>query len=533
MFTPGYYDKDPILQYLEEDKNYKAIVIKTDDYERLIYVSIMGIMGVIPSDKFSWAYKRNISKEKIAFHKLLYPSKSFSPGDIIWVKLTKLKTKLLPHIFKTGKAKYNRLSKEKLKEIKKQKYLLCALEQDPDVEGALLSTHPQTGEILAMVGGADFNKSQFNRVIQAKRQPGSVFKPILFAAALEQGFTPASIIIDSPEALIGVDRTLNWKPRNYDGKFKGPITFRNSLEQSRNIPTIKIAHQVGVKNILKFAERIGLRANLEKDLSISLGSFSITLMDLVQTYSIFPGGGKMVPIKAILSIVDRDGNSYFLEEESKKEDIEEKSIKDSFLRLFNETAENFRNEFEEQNDDTPKSDVNPFLLTLGEDQVYDPRLAYIMSNLLKGVVLHGTGRSARKISTSIGGKTGTTNDYIDAWFLGFSPQSVTGVWVGFDNNKTLGYGETGAKSALPIWKNFVSSYLNKYGESDFHIPTGIINIKIDKKTGRPVSSTDDHVFMEAFVQGTEPGIEESQKIFNDSEDFPGNFIEDDDYYNIR
>ena len=334
---------------------------------------------------------------------------------------------------------------------------------------------------------------------------------------MENGFTPSTIIIDSPEALGGVDETLNWKPRNYDGKFKGAMTLRNSLEQSRNIPTIKIAHKLGVQRILDFVQRIGLNAKLERDLSLSLGSFGISLIDILTTYGVFPNGGKRITPRSILSITDRDGNIYSLKKDDKpKEEEQEKVVENPPLV--------------EVSNEEEKKEINPFHLNLGGDQVYDPRLAYIMTNLLRGVVLHGTGRKALKVGHFIGGKTGTTNDYVDAWFLGFTSRIVTGVWVGFDNNKTLGWGETGAKSALPIWKDFVSAAIKKYGESEFYIPPGIVNVKIDKKTGKLIDPTEANAFVETFVQGTGPNSDIDKE---DRAELNGQFIEDDDYYNVR
>ena len=516
-FIAGYYPKDKILPYLKKGERYKAVVTKINDAEKLIHINVMGVSGIIPYSGFSWANKRNISKDRIDWRPAVQPSKILNPGDIILVKLIHPSTRLLPHVFHSQRQRYTNLDPGRSQAIRQQKYLLCHLDQEAEAQAALLAIHPQSGEIVAMVGGVDFKRSQYNRVIQAKRQPGSAFKPILFASALEMGMTPTSIIVDSPETLGGVNQALNWKPRNYDGKFKGPMTLRNALEQSRNIPTIKLVHKLGIRRIVEFSKRIGLNAKLERDLSLSLGSFGVSLMDILTTYGIFPNSGKKVIPKSVLYITDRDENTYSInkEEQIKEDGLVEEEKENSFFHTLIEKKDEV---------------LNPFKVNLDENQVYDPRLAYIMSNLLKGVVWHGTGRSARSVSPFIGGKTGTTNDYVDAWFLGFTSRLLVGVWVGFDNNKTLGWGETGSKSALPIWKTFVKAAIEKYGESDFRAPPGIINIKINKETGK-LSHTQENSFVEAFVQGTEPNAEEEETLFQDESQHSKQLIEDDDYYN--
>jgi len=523
---PGFFQDDSLLQYLELGKIYTARVTGIDDKHRVLFVSIAGVTGLIPYDDFKWAHKRNISGKRQFFPYVTKPSSILKIGDIVQVNIIK------------KSVNYNTLLKKMLtgekippqftKILNKERYLHCQLDQEPGVQAALVSMDPTTGEVLALVGGTDFVTSKYNRAVQSKRQPGSAFKPILFAAGLEKGFSPNSIIIDSPEALGGGEAQVNWKPKNYDGKFKGPITYRNSLEQSRNIPTIKIAHQVGVSYILKFAKRLGFQADMVSDLSLSLGSFGSTLIDLVSTYAIFPNGGKLVNAKTILKITDRDGNVITVNEsagqfekvnpimqESSETTIEEKPLVDI--------------QMQDAEQDKSNSD-SMFLKNLNEIQVYDKRLAYIMSNLLKGVVLHGTGRNARAVSPFIGGKTGTTSDYIDAWFLGFSSTVVTGVWTGFDNNTTMGWGETGTKSALPIWKSFMKSALKFYGEKDFKVPAGIINVLINKATGKIAKEDQVNAFMEAFVEGTEPGSAISDPLQEENLDST-DLVGDDEYYN--
>lgn len=525
---PGYDSSDSLLGLLEVGKNYNALVTRVNNKARIVFVTVGGLSGIIPYDHFKWAHERHIDEKKKLYSYVIRPSTILKKGDKILIQILKKKTSLWRSAYSEFKTYYgNKTNKNTLKKIKiakTQNYLLCSLEQEPDAQGSLVSLSPRTGEIISFVGGYNFEKSQFNRVIQSKRQPGSSFKPILFAAGLENGFTPSSIIIDSPEALGGVDASLNWKPRNYDGKFKGPVTFRNALEQSRNVPTIKLADKLSVPVILDFVKRIGVKAKLDEDLSLALGSFGVSLMNITATYGLFPNSGKKVQPKSIISIIDRDGKHYPTDEILKLNDVETTEEK------FSESEKDSKEEFEIAGKDLGEEEkkINPYVLSLGGEQVYDPRLSYLMTNLLKGVVLHGTGRGARSISHFLGGKTGTTNSYVDAWFIGFSSNLVTGVWTGFDENETLGWGETGAKSALPIWKGFMKSGLIKYGEYDFNPPLGIINILIDKISGKLAMADGKNTFMESFVEGTEPGSTIVEKT-EDNDD--GELLEDDAYYN--
>jgi len=519
-FVSGIREKDEFQKLLKEEQQYRALVIRVQDDQRLIYVSLGGLIGIIPYDNFKWAHVREISEDRKFFPYVTKPSSILKPGDVIYVTLEKKNVKIEPYLYKTFISKLTQL-KEFDKVIKKENYLLCSLDQIPEVQAALVSIQPETNEIVAFVGGTDFSKSQFNRAIQSLRQPGSSVKPFIYASALENGFTPASIIIDSPEALGGVEEGLNWKPRNYDGNYLGPITFRRSLELSRNIPTIKIADRVGVKKIIEFIQRIGIEAKIDEDLSIALGSFGISLLDNVAAYTVFPGGGKLVDPISILEITDRKGNLYQINEKIREKKLIEKGLI--------KTAES---EVSVESDKAQRSQGNQFKEALVGSQVYDPRLAYVMTNLLKGVIQNGgTGTPAKVLGTFLGGKTGTTSNYVDAWFMGFSSSLVTGVWTGFDDNKTLGWGETGTKSALPIWIDFMREGLRKYPEREFLQPSGIVNVVIDKSTGKLARPNSSDPFMESFVEGSEPGSEIEEKVKDAQTTVKKNLlIEEDEYY---
>lgn len=517
-YRPGLRAEDRLNKLIQTSKFYEAVVTHVDDPTRMIYVSIGGVAGIIPYDYFKWARKREIAEQRNFYPYVTKPSTLVKAGDVITVTVAASLTGIYRHLPDEARKQLDSMPEKE--DVIAQRYLLCWLDQVPEVQAGLLAIDPDDGNILSFVGGIDFKESQFNRVIQSRRQPGSSFKSLLFAAALENNFTPVTIIHDSPEALGGFDESLSWKPRNYDGQFKGPMTFRNSLEQSRNIPTIKIAETLGVKNTIDFMKRIEFNAKLDRDLSLALGSFGVSLLDIVSTYGIFPNGGRLVRPKAILSIYDRGGSIVEFKEKEIIEKIEDDEevqpdlVEDSTLITSAE--------------EEVVVEKNPFHETLSGDQVYDPRLAYIMTNLLKGAIHHGTGRAALEVSRTLAGKTGTTNNYVDAWFIGFSPNIVAGVWTGFDDNQTMGYGETGARSALPIWKEYMRATIRKYGENDFRVPRGIINVRIDKETGRLANEATARVFDEAFAEGTEPGAVRSQD--NPSTVNPTQIFGDDDYY---
>lgn len=495
-YLPGNLKEDQLLDHLDINGSYEAVVTKVDDREGLIYISLGGLTGIIPRQYFQWARKREIIEERNFGPPLNNPSQILTKGDVVLVEVLRKNDSILPYLNKN------------IEWLKGESYILCQLDQYPIVQGALISMIPQTGEIVSMVGGSDFYKSQFNRSIQSLRQPGSCFKPFLYAAALENGFTPASIIIDSPEALSGVDEQLKWKPSNYDGKFKGQITFRTALEESRNIPSIRIANALGIKKIEDFIDRLQLNAQTQHDLSIALGSFGVSLLDIVKTYGIFPNGGKLVWPKAITSIKDREGKDIFINFEmlEKKPPVEKKVVEGE--------------------------EPNPFLANLTAERVYDSRLSYLMTNLLKGVIQNGTGQGAKGAGAYIAGKTGTTNNYVDAWFIGFNPTLVTGVWTGFDDNKTLGFGETGARAALPTWREYMKEGIKRFGERDFNVPPGIINVLIEKETGSLATSRGKTAMMEAFVQGFEPKEGGSSNPKKEDQG-ASNIFDEDEYFNVQ
>ena len=470
--------RDPVANVLQTETQYEAVVTAVDDNLHVIFISLAGTPGIIPFDYFKWAHKRSISENTAYYQEVKKPSTILRVGDLIHVQLIKPNISIVPYLGKEGTINFNKLRNST--QLRSQKYLLCLLDQTPEVQGALFSIDARTGEIVSYVGGSDYRLSKFNRVIQARRQPGSSFKPILFSAALEHGYNPATIIMDTPEAMPGFDSASSWKPKNYDGEYRGPVTMRTALEESRNVPTIKIADKVGVQNILKFADRIGFKAKLEPNLSIALGTFGVSPFDMVSTYAMYPNGGKKVFPKAIISIVDRDGKTYT---------VDEGGPAATEAPASKNTKENAK---ETKDDKEIKED---------DKQVYDKRMAFIMTQLMRGVIQHGTGASAAELSPNIAGKTGTTNDYVDAWFVGFSSNVVTAVWTGFDDNKTIGWGETGGRAALPIWKEYMRANIKKFGDQPFEVPAGITTEWINKETGKKVAANSPGAFLEYFAEG--------------------------------
>jgi penicillin-binding protein 1A len=345
-----------------------------------------------------------------------------------------------------------------LKEIEKRgKYPSSEIPLIP--EGALICFDLETGYVKAMVGGRDFRKSQFNRVTQARRQTGSAFKPIVYASALDKGFTPASIIVDSPIVFEWGDN--KWKPKNYEGKFSGPTTLRNALAHSVNIVTVKIAQEVGVDYIKAYAQKLGISSSLHNTLSMALGTSSISLYELTKAYSVFANQGNLFKPIFIKKILDRNGN------------ILEENLPLSYIEEF------------------PK-----------QEQIITPQTAFLMTYLLEGVVQHGTGWRAKSLGRPVAAKTGTTDQFMDAWFIGYTPELSTGVWVGFDEERSLGENETGARAASPIWVTFMSKILKDKPKRDFPIPEGIEFIRIDPKTGQV--SLGKEGILECFKEGTEP-----------------------------
>ena len=349
-----------------------------------------------------------------------------------------------------------------------------ALEQAPAINGGLIAIDPHTGRVLAMVGGFSFQLSEFNRAIQAERQPGSAFKPFVYSVALDNGYTPSSTVLDAPFVAPGVD---SWyKPGNYEeGKFFGPSTLRVGIEHSRNTMTARLAQDLGIGRIMDYVERFKLSNHLPRELAISLGAGETTVMRITAAYSTFVNGGKRVEPSFIDRIQDRTGKTIY------KRDT--RACAACNVSVWSGQSE-------------PQ-------LPDARAQVMDPRTAFQITSILEGVVVRGTGSAVRRVSHGrpLAGKTGTTNDYKDAWFVGFSPDLAAGVYVGFDMPQTLGHGETGGKVAAPVFADFMVDALKNEPGIPFRVPSGIRLVRVDAKTGKPATPGDRNVILEAFKAG--------------------------------
>lgn len=322
------------------------------------------------------------------------------------------------------------------------------------LQAAIIALDPATSHIRAMVGGRDFSKSQFNRAWQALRQPGSAFKPIVYAAAIERGFSATDMLSDTPMS-IKVDAKKTWTPENFTRTYQGDVTLRKALAQSLNVPTVRLISKIGIEETIRYARTLGIKSPLKSVLPLALGSSDVTLLDLTSAYSVFANGGIRLEPVAILSITDSSG------------------------RVLS------------------SSDPLPV-------QAMKPETAYIITNLLKGVIERGTGWKARELGRPVAGKTGTTNDYRDAWFIGYTPSLVTGVWVGFDDQRSLGHKATGSRAALPVWLDFMKHAHQNQDPVDFSIPNGILFRNVDPRTGLLSTEHCKQSLREAFLPGTEP-----------------------------
>jgi penicillin-binding protein 1A len=333
---------------------------------------------------------------------------------------------------------------------------------------------PHTGRVLAMVGGFSYAQSEFNRSTQAMRQPGSSFKPFIYAAALDNGYTPASVILDAPIEVVSGNQV--WKPQNYGGGSAGPSTLRLGIEKSRNLMTVRLAQDMGMNLVAEYAERFGIYDKMPPLLSMSLGSGETTVMRMVSAYSVIANGGKQIKPTLIDRIQDRYGKTIFRHEERACEGCNATSW---------------------QNQDEP-------VIVDNREQVLDPMTAYQTTSMLEGVVQRGTAAGKIKVDLPVAGKTGTTNDEKDAWFVGYTPDMVAGLYIGFDSPAPLGRGGTGGSLSAPIFGEFISDAAKHMEPSKFIVPGGMNFVAVNRKTGMAAVEGEPDTIMEAFKPGTGP-----------------------------
>ena len=410
-----------------------------------------GSLGVIPFKELKWA--RKWLKGENLGPSVKKPGDVLSVGDIILVDKV------------TGE-----------KEDNATKEVNYSLQQIPEIEGALLAIDPHTGRVLAMVGGYDYEKSQFNRSVHARRQPGSAFKPFVYLVALDKGFTPSSLILDAPFVIDQGPGLPKWRPANYTKKFYGPSTMRLGIEKSRNLMTVRLAQTIGIESIAQYAQNFGIVDQLPRQLSMSLGAGETTLLRLTAAYAMLVNGGKRIKPTLIDRIQDRHGQTVFKHDNRSCPKCQSSFWTNQPVPKFAETRE---------------------ILT-------DPGSAFQMVSMLEGVIERGTGRRIREIGKPLAGKTGTTNGSLDTWFLGFSPDLAVGVFAGFDTPRSLGKREQGASVAAPIFRAFMADALSDKPAIPFRIPPNIRLVRVNSTSGQPARPGDRRVILEAFKSGTVP-----------------------------
>ena len=406
--------------------------------------------------------------------------------------------------------------------------LRAVLYQLPDAQGALISIDLATSEVVAMVGGYDFAESEFNRTIQAHRQPGSAFKPIVYAAAVAHGYTPASILHDRPVVYTDESSGFVFKPENYGRRFLGALTMTEALARSVNNAAIHLLRDVGIDRVMRFTETLGVRSPMERVLGLALGGSPVTLLELTRAYGVLGSGGRYVEPRLVARVMDRDGRVIL---ENVALDPLAPVPEPNFPDEVKDAIETAREEPEEEEPepepapepvpardmdeedeyagldlepDAPRDLPGPRKAPAGH--VMHPSEAYLAASMLRAVVEHpnGTGRRALRLGRPVAGKTGTTNDNTDAWFVGFSPEVATGVWVGIDEKQVLGRRETGGRAAAPIWVDFMEAALAERPVRDFEIPDDIVFARVDAKTGKLASPASVDTLFQAFIAGTEP-----------------------------
>lgn len=443
-----YFGATPI----QEGKYYEAVVLEFTEDQRAARLAIGQTTAELPLEGASWVRVEERPVDRLG--------QAFKERDVIWVYVENIN--------------------------RKKDAITVSLDQKPEIQGALLSYDVHTGFVLAMVGGRDFVESPFNRALQSKRQVGSTFKPLVYAAAIDKGFSPSSRVTDSPVVFryeSGEEAEYqgeDWKPRNYGQHFVGEVCLREALVRSMNVPTIKVLNEIGVDYTIQYARALGIKAAFPRDLTIALGSWSTSLEEIMRAYSIFPRLGKPVNLAYLTEIKDGSGEVI----EKYEPDLLDEELARSTMST-----------------DRDPDSVEPWR---ERGLVISPQTAYVMIDMLKAVVREGTGAAASVVRAPIAGKTGTSNDFYDAWFVGFSPHVMTGVWVGFDKEVNLGQGEAGGRVAAPIFAEYMKYVVTQYPKDDFKIPEGVVFAYIDKKTGLLAEADNPNRVREAFKQGSVP-----------------------------
>ncbi|HRK06191.1 MAG TPA: PBP1A family penicillin-binding protein [Pseudobdellovibrionaceae bacterium] len=524
--------------YATKGQIVEAVITRIEDGLGLVEVRFADVQALMDLKDFEWARKPDPNSNPDYAPKLAKPSLAFKVGDVVLVKITGDKFVSPRSKDLLGKIAAARKAGGKLDHLNFDNYAQVALDQEPAVEGSLISFDLKTGQVAAMVGGYDFARNQFNRALQAKRQTGSSFKSIVYAAALDKGYTPATLVQDTPLVFEGRDASnvegqdsdmQKWKPSNHGEKFSGDILFRTALSKSLNIPTVKILENIGVSWALEYARRLGIFSPLNPDLSLGLGSSSVTLYEMTKAFSHFARLGKRIRPKIVEKVIDRQGNvildglsldEYFAKDLGPMEEEFEQKRQAALAKRMGEAAPEPTAAPTAAPEDpeiadpsaTPGQDktlpiaTSPRLFFDDPDQLISPQTAYVATTLLQSTVNDegGTAARARALGRPVAGKTGSTNGYFDGWFVGYTTQYATGVWVGFDEERSLGLGEVGGRTALPIWLEFMKATHGDEPGQNFSQPPGIVIANIDAETGKLASVSSRKVLTQAFIRGTEP-----------------------------
>ena len=453
-----------------------AIVLNVDDKKAGIGLK-SGKTGTIPLEELKWA-RKNLSDQTLG-PEIQEATEVLKPGDVIWAE----------HVTQSAKRK-------------KYPQNTYALRQIPNVEGAMVVLDPHTGRVLSMVGGYSFKRSQFNRAVQAKRQPGSAFKPFVYLAALDEGFTPSSLILDAPFVMDQGNGGGKWKPKNISKRFYGPTTLRMGIEKSRNLMTVRLARSVGIDKIVEYAKKFGISDDLPHQMSIALGSGETTVLNLATAYGMLVNGGKKIEPVLIDRIQDRTGTTVYNSDTRPCENCQ--------------PANGWNGENAPQIPDI-------------REQIEDPRSAYQIVNILTGVLASGgSAQNLRSLGKTYAGKTGTSNNSFDGWFVGLTPDLVVAVFIGFDEPRTLGDHDTGGVVATPVFRHFVRNALKDRPLIPFRVPPGIRFVRVNHKTGKPASPKDRDVILEAFksdeswqgkIKGYIDGSDEETEPFEERQRF--------------
>lgn len=550
----------PLPNYVDVGDIVDGIVVDVDDKWGLVRVRYAEGIGIIDFETMKWAREPN-PNVRYDYDEIKKPSQALKKGDVIRVKVTG--GKFFSHSVE------KEIYREKQRNSKFERpaslsffkhWTELQLDQEPIAEAALVSFDQETSDIVAMVGGYDFSRSEFNRALQSARQTGSAFKAIVYASAMDKNYTPASLITDAPivyeeeiesesneigDANSGDDQatTRRWKPSNHSKSFNGEILFRNALIRSLNVPTVKILQDVGIDWVADYSRRLGIFSPLNMDFTLGLGSSGVTLYEVTKVFSQFGRLGQRISPLLIHKVVSKEGEEILstitldkkFAKEIKEHEERFEERRRSYLKLQqlaeqeaqihseeSQFAEQTATEEQKQKLKEIAQFKNiPPLFFRDSNQLIKPQTAYLITSLLQGTVAErgGTGGRARALGRPVAAKTGTTNGYYDGWFMGYTPQIATGVWVGFDQERSLGRSEVGARNALPIWLDYMKVAHENLPVKSFAVPSDIIFANIDNETGKLASASTKSYVRQAFVDGTEPQETSDPNKIHDATEF--------------